>query len=127
MEKLGIAFPFAYPSGNLFKKKSGWKYLMGWNKKTDQWMKDYFLVKKWNAKERRKVTVTRYGSRELDFENLADGMKPLFDGLKRALLIVDDSPKWIDREYIQKKCKRTEEKTEVLIEWIDQHSQSPKE
>ena len=90
---------------------------MGWNKKTDQWLKDYFLVKKWNAKERRKVTVTRYGSRELDFENLADGMKPLFDGLKRAMLIVDDSPKWIDSEYIQKKCKRTEEKTEATIEW----------
>jgi hypothetical protein len=56
--------------------------------------------------------------RQLDFENLTQGCKPLFDGLEKAGVILSDSPDHIDRDYIQELVKtKREETTFVEIVW----------
>lgn len=47
--------------------------------------------------DRARVTITRCSTREPDFENLAQGGKFLLDGLVKAGVIADDSPKVIGR------------------------------
>src|SRR5258708_1716221 len=56
--------------------------------------------------------------RQLDFENLTQGCKPLFDGLEKAGVILSDSPKDIDRDYVQELVKtKREETTFIEIVW----------
>jgi hypothetical protein len=56
--------------------------------------------------------------RQLDFENLTQGCKPLFDGLEKAGVILSDSPKHIDRDYVQELVKtKREETTFIEIIW----------
>lgn len=62
------------------------------------------------------VTLTRYGSRLLDWDNLASTGKFPLDGLKNAEVIEDDSPKYIIEFFTkQVKCRRKDAKTEILI------------
>lgn len=42
--------------------------------------------------ERAKVHIMRQGAKLLDEDNLAGGMKPLIDSLRKLGIIVDDSP-----------------------------------
>jgi len=59
----------------------------------------------------KKVIITSYRKRLLDKDNLYAGTKPLVDALKRAGLIWDDSPRWLDledRQVVDAKNKRTE-------------------
>jgi Holliday junction resolvase RusA-like endonuclease len=65
-------------------------------------------------KEKRRVRVTRFG-RQLDYDNLVGGCKPLVDALVRAGLIVDDSPDHVAVEYCQEKCKRKDARTEIEV------------
>lgn len=64
-----------------------------------------------------KITLTRYGSRMLDFDNLTTGCKPLLDALKIKGLIVDDRQAWLIVDYQQEKCNRGFEKIEVVINY----------
>lgn len=53
-----------------------------------------------------KVTITRiYGRKKRAYDriNFASGCKPILDMLKRQNYIHDDSPKWIDDQYEQRK------------------------
>lgn len=109
--KLEILFDFATPSQN---KLKSWKSLMGWGKKFDDYLWNYGLVKKYNAHEKRSVSITRYSKKELDFGNLVGGCKPLLDALKRACLIVDDNKEWLQDGYTQEKG---EPQTKVVITW----------
>jgi hypothetical protein len=81
------------------------------------WHKKHELRKKWlwlirqarlKAKvydpprhERAAITITRYGKRHVDQDNLAGGAKVIFDSLKQEGFIVDDSPKHITATYVQ--------------------------
>lgn len=63
------------------------------------------------------VTVKRYGSRLLDWDNMAGGLKYLMDALIHNNLIIDDNPQCVTRLHMfQHKCSRKEEKTIVEIE-----------
>ncbi len=65
------------------------------------------------------VTLTRYSSREPDFDGLVSGMKSLLDGLKDALVIVDDKMSNIGvPTYIWEKCKPGTGKVSVEVREI---------
>jgi hypothetical protein len=62
-------------------------------------------------KKKKKLIITSYRKRLLDKDNLYAGTKPLCDSLKKAGLIWDDSPKWLDlevRQVVDGKNQRTE-------------------
>lgn len=63
----------------------------------------------------RRVDIIRFGSRELDHDNLVGGCKPLVDALKRCGLIVDDSPRHVRINYEQRKSPRKEARTVVTV------------
>jgi len=59
---------------------------------------------------RRHVTFTRrYAGREreMDHANLVGGMKGVVDAMVRVGLLVDDSPKWFEAEYVQVRSDRS--------------------
>jgi Holliday junction resolvase RusA-like endonuclease len=63
------------------------------------------------------ISVTRYGSRLLDWDNMGGGLKFLLDALTHNRVIMDDNPRCIIRLHLyQRPCKRKEEKTIVEIE-----------
>ena len=65
-----------------------------------------------------KAVITSYRKRLLDTDNLYSGIKPLGDALKKAGLIWDDSPKWINlkaRQIVDSKNPRTE----IVIENVE--------
>ena len=53
------------------------------------------------AKGRVTVRIETWRKRRLDDENARAGAKGLVDALKSEGLIVDDHPKWIDRDFAQ--------------------------
>jgi len=63
---------------------------------------------------KRKVIITSYRKRLLDKDNLYAGTKPLVDALKKAGLIWDDSPKWINLE-VKQAVDGKNQRTEVEI------------
>ena len=67
------------------------------------------------APVRRVVTYTRYCVGRLDFTNLAMGCKALEDGLVNSGVLYDDSEDWVSARYEQKRCRRGEGFTEIVI------------
>jgi Holliday junction resolvase RusA-like endonuclease len=73
-----------------------------------------FATKHWQREgshRKWKVIITSYRKRLLDKDNLYSGVKPLCDSLKKAGLIWDDAPKWLDldvRQVVDGKNQRTE-------------------
>jgi hypothetical protein len=69
------------------------------------------------------VTITRYGSRELDRDNFVGGCKSLIDVLKPAArsnpsglgIIAGDDPGRLTVEYVAVKSTRADERTEVVV------------
>jgi len=62
------------------------------------------------------VTVTRYASRQLDWDNMAGGLKFLLDAMVKNEIIEDDNPSCVVSLYLkQVKCKRKDEKTVVEV------------
>jgi len=118
-EPIEIIFPFATPTGWKFKGHYGWRALMGWNKKCDRYLDGYETVKKWQAKGRRKVTITRHHKnkrdRIKDDVNLREGCKPLIDALDRKGLLFKDTTEYLNDVYYQKITKK-EPFTHVKIE-----------
>lgn len=69
-----------------------------------------------NATGARRVVYTRImgtREREWEFDNLVGGGKPVFDAMKRAGLIVDDSVKLCMREYAQERGAKSGLRLEV--------------
>lgn len=65
------------------------------------------------------LTITRYGSRALDDDNLAGGFKFLIDALVKNNIIADDNPGCIiGKDYRQEKCARKNERTLIEVEEI---------
>lgn len=65
-----------------------------------------------------KVTIIRHGIALLDFDNGAGGCKALVDALRYEGLIVNDDPGSIEFVFTQKKVKRKNKGTEIIIEQI---------
>ena len=114
---LAIWLPIATPSLN---EVNGWH----WAKK-HKWTKQIGLLVRltrarraevaWVRERRMQVTITRYGSRELDDDNFRGGCKGLIDALVREGVILDDSPRWVTVTYVQVKCSRKEARTMVSV------------
>jgi len=68
--------------------------------------------------KKRKVVITSYRKRLLDKDNLYAGAKCLGDALKKAGLIWDDSPKWINLE-VKQAVDGKNQRTEVVIENVE--------
>ena len=66
-----------------------------------------------------RVTYTRYTASLMDWDNACASFKHIGDALIAAGILADDSPKII-AEFLprQVKCKRAEQRTEILIETI---------
>jgi Holliday junction resolvase RusA-like endonuclease len=63
------------------------------------------------VKGKRRVKISIYRPRRLDFDNAVGGCKPLVDSLRDIGLIKNDSPRWLDLEveqFIDRKNPRVE-------------------
>lgn len=64
------------------------------------------------------LTLTRYSSRQPDFDGLCGSFKPLIDGLVRLGVLEDDSPKIIGYPTYQwEKSKRGQGRIKVRVEF----------
>ena len=69
--------------------------------------------------QKAKVTLTRYGTRKLDSDNLRSSFKCILDALKKCGVIVDDSPDVIGTpEVIFEKVPRKETRIKVRVEEV---------
>jgi hypothetical protein len=67
--------------------------------------------------EQARVTITRCSEREPDYDNLTQGGKFLLDGLVKARVLVDDSPKVIGRpDYRWEHAPRGAGCVKILVE-----------
>lgn len=66
--------------------------------------------------ERAQVTITRYGGKKLDADNLAGGSKDLIDGLRDNGFIADDDPDHLSVKFSQYPGARTPKRTVITIE-----------
>jgi hypothetical protein len=74
------------------------------------------------AEKKRRVYITRYwgkGKRAYDIDNLAWGLKPLMDEIKANGWIKEDSPKWVERIYMQKKSETDKDYIQIVIEELE--------
>lgn len=69
---------------------------------------------------RKRVTITRHNSRTLDHGNFVGGMKEILDAVVQEGYLFDDSIKWCDDEYLQKKAPKGKGYTEIRIEDVGQ-------
>lgn len=106
---------FDIPTPSLNKLKGKWGHANS-KKKFLSRLKGYELLTKGLEKKKRYIKIICYHSRQYDEENFIGGTKGLVDALKEKGFFVDDSPKWLEREHHQVKCKRGEEKTIVIIQ-----------
>lgn len=69
------------------------------------------------ATGKRHVTVVRFGKKVADYDNLVGGCKSLLiDNLVAHGLLVDDSPTWLECEYLQDRPPKGEaEHTRVIL------------
>ena len=67
-----------------------------------------------------RVTYIRYCSLFMDWDNACASFKHIGDAMQDAGIIVDDDSQHILVEFLPKqiKCKRTEQRTEIIIEYI---------
>lgn len=57
-----------------------------------------------STRKKKKITIVSYRVRTLDYDDFVGGCKPIPDCLKELGWIVDDSPKFVEVNYIQKKA-----------------------
>ena len=73
------------------------------------------IVPKQKEKIKKKVIITHYyRQKPFDKDNLMGGCKYVLDALTNYGLIYDDTPEWIDCEYVQVKDKKYHLDIEVL-------------
>ena len=63
----------------------------------------------------RKVWIERRGKRELDYDNLVGGCKPLVDALERSGLIWRDSARFVEIKYSQAQASAKKACTLVVV------------
>jgi Holliday junction resolvase RusA-like endonuclease len=68
------------------------------------------------AREKQRVTITLWHSREYDRDNLFGAVKPVVDALKHWKLIVDDTKEWLELDVQQAKCPHKQRHTTIEIE-----------
>ena len=96
-----VFIPMRTPSMNKF--KGGWKvyhyrYKMPWKNALA-----FFFTKKAKEKVPRNVVITTYHDKFYDKDNHIGGCKPIIDALRDLGWIWNDSIKWIEAKYFQKK------------------------
>lgn len=64
----------------------------------------------------RYIHIQRIGGKELDYDNLVMGCKPLIDAIKRVGLLIDDNPKNLHAVYSQRKAGAGERPGTTRIE-----------
>lgn len=77
---------------------------------------------RWPAQplERARVTITRASTREPDYDNLTQGGKFLLDGLVKAGVLVDDSPRVIGRpEYRWEQAAPAQGYVRIQVESVE--------
>lgn len=70
-----------------------------------------------------RIEIIYYCVQEMDFDNAYTSAKPLVDGLVEAMIIPDDSPKFIQLKVHCKKVKhRPEQRTEIIINQLQKEN-----
>ena len=64
-----------------------------------------------------KISITRYGARCLDYDNLISSLKPFIDGLTLSGIIIDDSWKYIKQINTDQKIS-TEKKLVIRVDEV---------
>lgn len=64
-------------------------------------MQMHMYASDWVLKTPRRVVITRYGTRKLDYDNFVGGCKPLLDALHYERIVNDDTSEWVDVIYVQ--------------------------
>ncbi len=98
-----------------------WTHWTVKKKHTDMWKKKVFVAigqnKPVTPLKKAKLTLTRYSSRESDFDGLVGSFKPITDALISCGVIEDDKPSVIGRpEYVWEKVKPKEGKIRIQVE-----------
>lgn len=65
--------------------------------------------------QRAKLKLTRYSTRQPDFDGLAGSFKFVQDSLVKSKVIIDDKPSVIDVTYAWEKCKLDQQRIRVEI------------
>ena len=112
-----IQIPEATPSNNAVMR-------MHHTKRTAEHIRYFWLIKEAMSHEKYElpiqqcfISVVRYGSRPLDWDNMGGGLKFLLDALVKNNIIKDDNTKCIQSlSLYQQKCKRKEECTKIIID-----------
>ena len=69
---------------------------------------------------RRSITLISYRAQLIaDHANLVGGAKDLVDALVHVGLLKDDADGWANLRYEQKKCRRAEEHTAIVVHDLD--------
>ncbi len=110
-----ISLPVATPTGNMIKRMHPQLYKRLRDTFTLLVKSESLTVRRCEKGERRRIVITRYGARVLDYDNLVGGAKPLVDAIRRSELIEDDRPACVDLEYNQNKCPKKDERTVITI------------
>ena len=97
---------FESPGGNEIRRMKSWKYA-ALRDEVKKLALAYFMEHgRPVVRGKAHITFSRsYARVEQDYDNLVFTGKPWFDVLKTLGVIVDDSPKWVDREYKQEQSK----------------------
>ena len=66
-----------------------------------------------------KITIEKHSIREMDYDNLVGSMKILIDIIKKSGYFIDDSPKYLEREYLWFKAKKEELKIIIKIKELE--------
>ena len=68
----------------------------------------YMLGRGTHGNRKKNIKIVSVRTRFLDMGNLIGGAKPIPDALKRYGWIVDDSPRWVEISYFQRRPRRGE-------------------
>lgn len=113
--KLDIEIPGNPASQNTHKH---WRLVSAERKK---WRNAVCMIAKFRRPEKplekAKLTLTRYSSREMDYDNRVFSFKSCIDGLKDAGVILDDKDSVIvSREYPWIKCAQKDACIRIVVE-----------
>lgn len=76
-----------------------------------------YKVRAGKAKGMRKITIISYRRQICDHDGFIGGLKPLFDALKIAGMIIDDDDKWlVHGDHAQ--VRSTIQSTKITIEYL---------
>ena len=110
-----IIIPEATPSLNEIKRK--FRNIHVFKKEQTRW--DWLILSEWDRQPTMtncEITITRYGSKLLDWDNMGGGLKFLMDALTHNRVIEDDNPGVVVRLHLeQSKVKRKDTRTVIKI------------